>query len=287
MWARVKKSKIIPRPAKSVGSRLANSRGQAFVEYVLVLIIAVSLVLMLSNYFFKPFGEFVSDYMGKYTACLLQYGELPTLGSEIPSSVDEEGECNARFKAATIAQGRPEKDGNGSQTTKTTSTKSPDKDSKSRQSQGGSNSGPSVSIAGQGSRGAETGSSRGASGKVVEIALDSGSDGRFFNSNRSSAGSLRRPDKTSYVPILGLSEADRKNLDRKEGRSRITAENSIKRPTKKLLVQKPPTRMPAEAEETLWTIGNFIRFLFIAALIIALVVFIGGQALQMSKNFEK
>ncbi len=119
------------------------------------------------------------------------------------------------------------------------------------------------------------------------IGLESDIGGRTFNSNRSSSTALSRQDKTSYVPIIGLSETEKKQLDRNEGRSRMTVESSINRPTKKLLVKKPPVRQPAESEESPWTIGNFIRFLFIAALIIALVIFIGGQALQMSKNLEK
>ncbi|MNL36311.1 hypothetical protein D3C87_1583850 [compost metagenome] len=67
----------------------------------------------------------------------------------------------------------------------------------------------------------------------------------------------------------------------------MVVQSGLTPPVKKMAVKKPEPKTQVEAEESGFTIGNFIRIIFIAALVIALVIFIGGQALQMSKSFEK
>jgi hypothetical protein len=56
-----------------------NRRGQSTVEYVLMLVIVLSLILG-SRVFFTSINDFMSDYMGEYIVCLMEYGELPSLG---------------------------------------------------------------------------------------------------------------------------------------------------------------------------------------------------------------
>ncbi len=98
MPLRVKKT-----PLSRLGSfRLRNNQGQALIEYVLMLVIIVSLVLMLMTQIFKPFGDFIQSYMGSYVGCLLEYGELPSLGYPEPSEVDDDSECNKKFQAGTL-----------------------------------------------------------------------------------------------------------------------------------------------------------------------------------------
>ena len=51
------------------------------IEYILLLVITVSLVLGLRGVF-TSMNNFMSDFMGKYIVCLMEYGELPALGVE-------------------------------------------------------------------------------------------------------------------------------------------------------------------------------------------------------------
>ncbi|NJL25411.1 MAG: hypothetical protein HC902_09695, partial [Calothrix sp. SM1_5_4] len=41
-----------------------------------------------------------------------------------------------------------------------------------------------------------------------------------------------------------------------------------------------------EAADTGFTIGNFLRYLLIAAIVIAILVFLGGQTLQIGKSMD-
>lgn len=286
MPLRVKKSQS--------ASRLGNSQGQAVIEYVLILIISVSLIVALANVMFKPFGEFVSNYMGKYTACLLEYGELPTLGSEQASEADEDSECNKKFQPGTLAAGRPPAPGGAGSggSSRSNSGRSSESSSSDSSSGGGTyagsasrNGGRNINTGRRGSRGADSRGARGQGGKVVEITLDGGANGGFFRSNNSSV--RLQANKTKYVAITGVNEQEMRKLVRKaNGGSRTVATvEGTKRPEKRIPVKKPELAKVVE-EESPMTIGNFIRYLFIAALILALIVFIGGQALQMSKSSD-
>lgn len=278
-------------------SRLRNNQGQALIEYVLLLIITVSLLLAMMNAIFKPFGAFVENYMGKYVQCLLEYGELPSFGSQNPSVVDQDSECDKKFKAATLTGGRPPAN-NGSSNSSDDSGNKNKTDGSTSSSDSDSSGGNSGTYAGSASRGGgrfinrrpSTGveAGTGKSEKVVEIALEGGGANGFF---RSSSGGMyvRPPQKRMAVAISGLTEAEKKKLEKKaEGNAKIIATGDDLAPApKKIPVKKPEPKITVEEEDKPFTIGNFIRYLFIAALIIALVIFIGGQALQMSKNFEK
>ncbi|WP_253715788.1 hypothetical protein [Bdellovibrio bacteriovorus] len=279
----MKKSPLLSRPG--------NVRGQAVIEYTLIMLVTVAILMALSQVLFKPFGEFISNYMGKYTACLLEYGELPTLGTTAGSQVEDDSECNKRFEGGTITAGRPPRsDGQGSSSsgsrTKTNNNRGSTASEKSSYAGSSSRGGSSnININRRPSSGVESSSRK--SGKVVEIALENGGAGGFFgNKNGNSYAISQR--KTSSIAITGLTEAEKKELEKKaEGTAGMTvASESVRREKKKIGI-KPPPKPIIQEEDKPFTIGNFIRYLFIAALVIALVIFIGGQALQMSKSGEK
>lgn len=269
-------------------SRSTFQRGQALVEYVLILIISVSLVIALMNQVFKPFGTFIESYMGSYVGCLLEYGELPTLGSQDESPVDEDSECNSRFEAATLSGGRPPRPGQEGGGRSQNQRNNRERSSSER---GGGTYAGSASRGGSSGinrRGPQTGVESGparAPGKTVEINLSSGSGGAYFNQSDSSSSSVRVSENRRYIAVTGLSDAEKKKLEQKaEGKDKtlITGETLTPKP-KKLSVKPPEARISLPPDEP-FTLGNFMRVLFIAAIIIAILVFVGGQVLQMSKN---
>lgn len=83
--------RFIRNPAPGV---VGNQRGQAVIEYVLLMVVVVSLILGLRGVF-TSMNNFMSDYMGEYVVCLMEYGELPTLGVQ-----------NADLKKHTDGTGR-------------------------------------------------------------------------------------------------------------------------------------------------------------------------------------
>lgn len=58
---------------------LGQQQGQAVVEYILMLVIIVSLILGLRGVF-SSMNDYMSNIMGEYIACLMEFGELPSLG---------------------------------------------------------------------------------------------------------------------------------------------------------------------------------------------------------------
>ena len=275
-------------------SRLNNQHGQALIEYVLILVITVSLILALISQIFEPIQKHLDNYMGKYISCLLEMGELPTLGAEDSPVAEEGGDCNSRFDAASLGAGRPPSSGSGGASSGSGS------GSESSSSGGGSGGGGGGgTYAGSSSRGGRSfinsrkGASQGIDGaapkneKVVEINLEGGGSSSFFK-NSSAGGRRVQGRKTRYIALTGLSDAERKKLEKKADgtASRMVVSEGLAQPPKKTTVKPPQVKNVETAEEPM-TIGNFIRIIFIAAIIIALVIFVGGQALQMSKSFEK
>lgn len=270
------------------------------IEYTLMLVVIVSLVIAFTSQVVKPLNVWLNKYMGAYVQCLLEMGELPSIGSE-DTTVADEG-CNGRFEPGTLANGRPPKGGGAGAGAGNGSGSDGSKNSGSGSDGSGSGGGGSGgTYAGSASRGGSRFINRGrrpssgvesvggaAAGKTVEIALDGGGSGSFFKSGSGGGSSVRR-QKTRSVAITGMTDMERKKLEKKangEGKTNIVAGEGIKPPVKKLLVKEPP-KQTFEKEEEPFTIGNLIRILFIAAIIIAIVLFVGGQALQMSKSFEK
>ncbi|QDK39502.1 hypothetical protein [Bdellovibrio sp. NC01] len=298
MPSRVKKSKYVA--GLLIG---ANERGQAAIEYILLLIISVSMVLALIYQVFKPFQKFVDNYMGSYTACLLETGGLPTWDAsdaDTPTAADmgceiaEFEKVDGKFGTGSGSSSGGSKSGDSDSSDSSKSSSSSSSDSSSGSS--GSNSSYAGSASRNGSRnmrsprraaaGIDGGNASG--GKVVEIALEGGGSGSFFGGRGGSSYAVRNRKKTTQVNMAGWTESERKKLEKKNdtGRTTTIAGDDFQKPPKKIGVKPPEKKAEVEKEEEPFTVGNFIRYLFIAALIIALVIFIGGQAVSMSKGSE-
>jgi hypothetical protein len=273
-------------------SSLSSQNGQALVEYVLVLVVSVALVMALAAQVFTPFRDFLKAYMGDYIACLLETGELPSLGNESTKDLLAEEGCNASFQAATVAGGRPP----------SSSKAAAEQQAKNKQGSSDSGSGGSSAV-GPGSAGSNsTGGNllvssmkrktatevASAASKTTEIPLAEGGS-KFYNRRNSySEGTISASQKSTYVGVAGLTEEEKKKQERKENtnRSIATGENFAP-PPKKIPVKKPEPKPDVIAEESPMTFGNFFRFLLIAAIVIALVMVLGSQALKIAKSQEK
>ncbi|MGE5085278.1 MAG: hypothetical protein ACM3MG_03195 [Bacillota bacterium] len=283
---------------KSAG--LQNNRGQAVIEYVLLLIISVSLVLMLVYQIFKPMQNFVQGFMGDYMACLLETGELPAFGGTDASATKAADlGCSAKFNNITGNSSGASGAGSGSGSDSSSASAASKASSRGNDSGSGSSS-SGGGYAGSSSRNGSrylTSSRRGSSGvdgsssaqggKVVEIALDGGGSGGFFKGSNG-GGYIGQGRKITSVGVTGLTDTEKKKLEKKAmgAKNAVVASGEFGTPPKKISVKKPEPKREIASEDEPLTIGNFIRYLFIAALVLALVIFIGGQALQMSKSGE-
>lgn len=256
-------------------------------EYVLLLVITVSLILSLTNQFFKPFGAFVNNYMGDYISCLLETGEFPTTGN----SPNSQSECDFKFDPATFKDGRqPASGGSASDGNSSGRKKSGQGDNSSAGagSYAGS-AGQRASNLNSGPPSRGNGDSGGGQTKVVEISIGSTPEAGFNARSSSSAfGVNGGAARGAQVITYGITGSDQKKHedDKKGGTRTIASEGSYRSPKKMTL--KPPSKdavLKEDKNEEL-NIGDYFRYLLIAAIIILLIAVIGGQAARLTKSWE-
>jgi hypothetical protein len=281
--------------SKKQSSLFSRQHGQATVEYVLMLVVSVAMVMALGYQVFKPFQVFLQSYMGDYISCLLETGELPSLGNSDTQAILDDAGCNAQFQAATISGGRPPKPG----TTANSSAKAAQQAKSVAQSSssggGGAGDGAGQSKSSQGGnllissmkKKTATEVGGGQSAKVTEIPLETNS--MFYNRKDSySSEAQAKAAKTTHVGIAGMTEDEKKKQQRKEGNQKTFIANENTGPAlKKITIKKPEAKVQSEAEDTPLTFGNFFRFLLIAAIVIAIIVMLGSQVLKVVKSQEK
>ncbi len=296
---------------KSSAQQLIGSQsGQAITEYILILVVVIGVILGTVYQFNDAFKVYLNNYFGEYIACLLETGELPT----IETAPGDSGICTQLFKPFSLADGRPliKKGSGGGGTSKTPgsgknsdSTKTGQSSSSSKSGSGGGaggstrSSGGGGGSGGSGSRGfsegrnssfgskihrhSGTGSSSSEKGAYTG-STDAGDYGSRNNvtSRRSRSDSRQRLDtkfafdkeeteKTSRVPLLN---------------TRAIAGNSNLTKSKTLINRKSLKGDIRVEDDEPFTFGSFLRILLIIALIIGLVVTLGGQFLQIGKSSE-
>jgi hypothetical protein len=295
----------------------SNEKGQATAEYILLLAIVVLLALSSLYQLNGAFKNFVTNYFGNYIACLLETGELPAMGV---SGQKGEGVCDEEHEAFDISKGRPLKvdsgndnggggggsSGGGSGPTdgnvgSTTGGAGNNQDLRRKNSsvttnENGGASGGNSGGGGGISRGgtfdvessnrtsltggaSDTDSEEGAyTGSNASVALGAG------NSNRSGESLQRTPLKSGFR--LEEEEAE-KSKDRPRRTSLEKMENDSLRPgrTKVSVDDTKEGKKPRDDDEPM-TFSGFLRLLFAAAIIIAILLLVGGQLMQISKNME-
>jgi hypothetical protein len=260
---------------------LHSQAGQGLVEYILVLVVTVAIILGGVYQFNTAFQVWAHSYFGDYLACLLETGELPSMGGP-PSKASI---CGALFKEFSLKDGRPLL-------------------AKGSGGKGGNGSG------GNGGRG--RGGSAGSGSSRI--------GGRFSGggyANNSGSGGGRGKSDSNYTGNTGVSSVGRgyggdSYLHSDDGKERLDnqfafdneRDNKQKRRSvandsaKSQVSDTKDARQRARAlarnhngddkeqNDSQMTFGNFIRFLIIAAIVIALVMLIGGQMLQVGKSME-
>ena len=316
-----------------------NECGQAAVEYILLIVVVVSLVMGAK----KAFGhvdDLISHYIGDYVTCLMEYGELPSLGvaaADQKKHLDGTGKkCDEDFAGFTFEDGRPSNGGGGpgsggtgtGGTGKTgsgnndNSANNGNKNNSSNAAKDGSNNksgkdGGSDSGSDLGAGGGRNGSKSGkqqtpyAKGEVSRsnslTTNDASDDGsrkvrvleedeeakkKRKNSGagfRSRGGSYGGNDR--YRAITGFMQAEMEKTIPRKPRApsstivRLKDDGFRLGPYSKSFtphVVKPPT--VKDDDNSGFSFGFFIRWLLIAAMILAIIVFFGGQIMNYSNS---
>ena len=270
--------------------------------------VIVLIILGLLYQFSGAFKSYVGSYFGNYIACLIEVGDLPGVATTCDDQMPGFDLKNGKPLVTSVGgSGSSSGSTNGSSSSSTTST-TPSQTSankvaasSSSSSGGGAGSGSaseSASTTGGSSRNTNggggrrastpvgsvggTGNARGTEDDVVGISPTSTSVGRYHGEDRS------RLNNMSWG-YYGEEEQKEREKDKPtiSAMKRDMAENAKLRPKS---AKENLTRTIASDttdDNADYTFGGLFRMLIIILMILAIVVFFGGQILQISKSGEK
>ena len=276
-------------------SKLPNLRsqsGQGIVEYILVLIVVVAIILGGLYQLNTAFKEWAVNYFGTYLACLLEAGELPTIGG----SPGDSGVCNDLFQPFDFAKGRRLAAAPGN-TAPSTDAKQSGRGT--RESGGGGTNSRGFSRVGGSSSGDFKGGRGGSSSKLGsknKMAKNKG-NGAYTGSTDTgnyggNYGATNRRLKTGVKHRLDNRFAfqdDRGDDQKKRGVATTKKDRDESRGPagrSKVKQRKDMEKENRAEADTGMDFPNFMRYLIIAGIIIALILVVGGQMLQVGKSME-
>jgi len=307
-----------------------RNSGQAVVEYILIVSIAVGLIVIMKGAF-TGMNTFINNYLGLYTECLMAHGELPALGvSDAASFSDGSGlkehlnsgyKCESGFKPFTIAAGRPPVGGStaNNQSSQNGGGKSGAKaDNNSANATGGSSSSKASKDGADKDKDAVgrngSGSSPYDEGKIKRSGRSSADGYASMGSNRTrlieddsegdeagGRGRKRKPRESRIIyrdsqrtrKLLGQDAEQLVNqTSRSTNKRKVTSRaiaivdgGGLSGP-RSGLVKPPPERVIAveEVKDSGWGFGKMLKWLFIIGILVALVIFFGGQLMNYSNS---
>lgn len=298
-----KVAKGVFRPLRTT-AQMSHQAGQAVVEYVLLIAIALLIVGGAIYQFNDAFRSFATNYFGEYLSCLMETGELPNLGLPQDGSL-----CDTFFQPFSMANGRPAieqladtSNGNGPRDNGNSQEPSRSANDSSSSEEGRSDRIPIAKGAGEGAAGGPgsvRGPSRfqtsgGSSNDSQTVKRAKAGDSYTGSTERSMPGSLYSGD--GRIPVNRDAEGlggrfatldDEKEKEKNRSQAKVEPKDSNRQDRKELIkIQRKTAALDDGAKEEEWGLGKFFRYLVIIALILALVIFLGGQALQISKSMD-
>lgn len=307
---------------KNSTQRVANQAGQAVTEYILLLIFLVTM-LFAAKGIFGGMNKFINNYVGEYIACLMEYGELPTLGvkeTELNKhkSAASGSSCNAKFEGFSFAEGRPPISSGASKSSdgRTDSSSNSSKNSgsnrnnsssatASQSSRSASESGSSANRgrAGRGSASSTVGSSlnnnyktadsptilNSSKTKVLDIAEDE--NNRRGSSTRNDASQTKFVYQNGKYRALTGKMAEEVNKQNKVSVAKVSSrllanadEGFRPGPYRKVINPPKEEKVIVDEKPEEGGFGYLFRWLIIAGMVIAFFILFGGQILNYSNS---
>jgi hypothetical protein len=288
--------------------RILKSRGgQATTEYILLMVLVVVMGLGALYRLNDAFRVFATNYFGSYLACLIETGELP---------MQEGGECENSYRPFSLADGRPKVTGDGgasggggtdvpgggnnSGSGDDSGTGSDgdglDNDGTDDSADsGGGGGGGSPATFGDGFGDSVDGSGRSSSVGLSNADGKGGDNGRPKTVSALTGGGIEEQTiyddsaggRQAYVPMSGLEREDQRRVNGQKGDVPVN-EADMRGGGRTVAVSADEKKLKQAMEtDTGLNLPDFLRWLIIAGIVIAIVFFMGGQFLQISKSQEK
>ncbi len=289
--------------------------GQAVVETILLIAIGVVLILGLMKEFYQPFGTWVKTYMTSYLECLLDVGELPTLGSASVTSV-----CVEQFKA--FKKGAPyissassggssggsaggagagagagdAKPRGGPNSNKASASRGSDSAADGRSHSAGDGT-VSGGLNGQANASRRRGFGEFDGNKKSDVSEESANLSEAEKEKRANRGGTRSFSLGSNAggdstPISQFSERTASSESKKKTSvnfsiSSTEDERTSSLSSKKFIMTNNPRKLASETTDFQWGIADYLKYAVILAIVLATILFLGGQIAQISKSMEK
>lgn len=278
--------------------RRCRESGQGVLEYILTLVVSIALVLGITYQFNDAFKVWANNYFGDYLSCLLESGELPTIGGNGGGSAV----CDQLFQNFSLANGRPAKpsapggsssggsssgnEGSQGRSDSTTPARAVSESSANngytRVNRGGGGSsaagGPFNKNNPQDSEGGSGGGRRNVYTGNTDVSAGGGAAG--------TSGRGSRTDKDGGLNSgFFVSRSETAQERTTQFAAKLSDKSSGARKARFLVERKPAQTGKVPDDEPL-TFGDYLRYILIAALILALVLVVGGQFLQISNEME-
>lgn len=285
--------RALARPLRSSGgSRLSDQSGQAVLEYILVLVVIVGIILGVMYQFNDAFKKYVQSYFGEYVACLLETGEMPSLGGD--GGVNAES-CNASFEPFSLKNGRPfngSGGGGGNGEGANASSKTPGADGNKSLSRSRNNRlRPSKVSRNMTTRNADGSSGSGSSSS--ESSNNKKSISKRSSSNPTYSMRTNRLREKGQIPISSAFTTGVVKKDTKPFTATVSAIGkkaaSARGRNGKLMVDPSKFRTLASKDSSLelgLSFSDYIRYIIIFGLIVMIVIFFGGQLFQLKKGWS-
>ncbi|MEQ1723222.1 MAG: hypothetical protein ABL930_08590 [Pseudobdellovibrio sp.] len=297
----------------------------------MLLVIIVSLVIGATQAFGKM-NDFMNRFIGEYVVCLMEYGELPSLGTtdanlkkHLGSGGGSGRKCDQEFSGFTFESGRPPtgsgSGGSGSSASSGKNNNSGSKNSSGNASKDGSGKGggKNASDSASNSDGSDRNGGSGrkaapyAKGKVIRASSNNygtgdagggdqkikvidedegGGRGRKKDSDNYSRTSRIGNGRDRYRAITGtmaqeIEKRQPKKADpvRRSVRALAGDEGNRFTPYKKTLQPREiAAKEMKEDDNSSFGFGYIIRWLMIAGMVLAIIVFFGGQVMNYSNS---
>ncbi len=301
----------------------ANQRGQAVVEYVLLLVLIVSMLLAAQG-IFSGVNTFIGNYVGKYFVCLMDHGELPAQGVVDTAGLakhNEQSSCKVKFSIANGAtlvgtggsslssnksgnssnssRGKNNQSGNLNGSSSSSSSASRNSDSNRGGSDDSYSAGGRSPYAGgrinrsSSGRGTADGAGDAANSKVKIIEDEQPAQSAFGSAGTGSANRTEyRYNRYKAIVSGQMYDEVSKNSKREQRQpsvktiSKVAPEEGFRPGPRKNAFVAPERKPAAESSDndTNFGFGSMLKWLIIGGMVIALIVFFGGQVMNYSNS---
>lgn len=277
-----------------------TQRGQGLLEYILLLVVVISLGFALLYQLFTPLQNWTQYYIGQYVECLLDQGELPGLGGENgvqDCSYSEVTGINSSVSLGGSSSNNSKPNTNNTNSENNESTNSENKNPALRPS-------PSNQTSQRGSdrNNAPYSTNRISLGQVDNQSTKEGTQNEELNSSSSrnsfSSNFQRRQNRIIRIRGLAgelaeeeLNQKSKRNSERKKIKElEVNSDGNpeITNRAKKLKVDTSTKKdKPSETDYGSWSFSKYFRFLIILIVIIAILWFVVLQVAQITRSMEK